>query len=293
MEPGKLVPAADVHEMVVIPKQTAAQEIAYAAEIATELAKIIESKKLYKTIGNKKHVYVEAWTAVAALRGVTPREVSNERQEDGSYVAKVELVNADGRIIGAASAECGGPNEPTWMSRPPYSRRSMAATRATSKVCRLCFSWIMVLEGYSGTPAEEMSQDMGSDAPRTTQAAQEQGPKQATKPFKADPGWDGTKEIFFGKYSQEPAGPKTWSELPSAYLKFITSKMKDPALSMAQSEIARRAGGGEKKKPTSTSSYEPDEGFVEAEVTREPGSDDELPLGQPPPGRFDDDPRLR
>lgn len=34
--------------------------------------------------------------------------------------------------------------------------RSMAVTRATGKAFRLGFSWVMVMAGYSPTPAEEM-----------------------------------------------------------------------------------------------------------------------------------------
>ena len=50
-------------------------------------------------------------------------------------------------------------DEPTWKGRPDYARRSMAATRATSKVCRLAFSWVMVLAGFQPTPAEEIPHD--------------------------------------------------------------------------------------------------------------------------------------
>ena len=47
-------------------------------------------------------------------------------------------------------------DETKWAKGPDYARRSMAATRATSKACRLAFSWVMVLAGFQPTPAEEM-----------------------------------------------------------------------------------------------------------------------------------------
>ena len=238
-----------------------AQEIAHASAIATQLASIIEKKKLYKTIGKKKHVYVEAWTAAAALRGVTPREVSNEKQEDGSYIAKVELVNAQDRVIGAASAECGGPEEPLWQGRPPYARRSMAATRATSKVCRLCFSWIMVLEGYSGTPAEEMDGFSATAKPQKAAGKPQAAQEQPSGGYTGE--WDGNLVIGSGKNKG-----KKWSELPLNFLEWTQGgKATGAIVDMGAKELARRAA------------LEGD--VVDAEVTREPGEDDEPEWIQP------------
>jgi hypothetical protein len=59
-------------------------------------------------------------------------------------------------VISRASAECGAPGEERWHDADDYAKRSMAATRATSKACRLAFSWIMTLAGYEATPAEEI-----------------------------------------------------------------------------------------------------------------------------------------
>jgi len=146
--------------------------IAGATAIAKPLADLIEKQKLYLNIQGRKHVLVEGWTTLAAMMGCTAQEISNNRQEDSAYVADVGLYRlSDGAIIARASAECGGDGEPEWMVRKgknvaPYARRSMAATRATAKACRLAFSWVMTLSGYSTTPAEEMGQEVaqgGSD----------------------------------------------------------------------------------------------------------------------------------
>ena len=246
MEPGHLMPLPG-------PKD----QIEYATEIATELNKIIDAKKLYSYISNKKYVAVEGWTTLAALRGCTPRERSNEVDptRDGVYIATVELVNAQGRVIGVASAECGDPDEvdrkgkPVWASRPAYARRSMANTRATSKVCRQVFSWIMVLAGYSATPAEEVPKEGFSnsapakEAPPKATTAPPQAQEGASKP-KQDPGeWDGTKEVFFGKYRKEPEGPKRWCDVPLKYLEWVVENMdstKGPAKGMAAQELGRR-----------------------------------------------------
>lgn len=148
---------------------TPKQMIAEATEQANALAGLIEKQKLYVSIQGRKYVKVEGWTPLARMNGVIPREVSNDPQEDGRYVARVQLVRlSDGMVLTEASAECGGPDESMWQNRPPFARRSMATTRATGKCCRLAYSWIMSLSGYEPTPAEEMDhvrQDVGPNIP--------------------------------------------------------------------------------------------------------------------------------
>ncbi|SJM95963.1 hypothetical protein [Crenothrix polyspora] len=126
-----------------------------AAEMAHELAVVIDKQHLFTVIQSKRFVNVEGWTTLATMLGVTAREVKTT-EHDGVYVAVVELVRmSDGACISRASAECG--DEKPWNTRPRYARRSMAQTRATGKACRLAFSWIMSLAGYEVTPAEEMT----------------------------------------------------------------------------------------------------------------------------------------
>ena len=138
---------------------SAASLVEGASAMATVLSDVIERQKLYIQIGKRKHVMVEGWTTLAIMLGCTPREVENVDLGDGTYVAVVELVRMrDGVVVSRASSEC-GMDEPTWAERAKYARRSMAATRATGKACRLAFSWIMTLAGYEPTPAEEMPQE--------------------------------------------------------------------------------------------------------------------------------------
>ncbi|MDY7109445.1 MAG: hypothetical protein SYC29_12485 [Planctomycetota bacterium] len=164
-ESSEIVPAADHAALANVQLGSLAvtgpkQLVSTASEIATELKRIIDDRKLAVRIQGREFVTVEGWTTAAALCGCTVREVSVE-ESDGIYVATVELVTTDGRIIGRASAECGSPDEvdrrgkPVWSERPRYARRSMAITRATGKVARMCFSWIAVLGDYAPTPAEE------------------------------------------------------------------------------------------------------------------------------------------
>lgn len=146
-------------ELGVIRADSPSQLVTVATEAANALAQVIKAKKLFSNIQGKEYVRVEGWTTLATMMGCLPREVSMTRDEKGTYTATVELVRMhDGAVLTRASAEC-GMDEPTWKSRPDYARRSMAATRAVSKACRLAFSWVMVLAGYNPTPAEEIPQE--------------------------------------------------------------------------------------------------------------------------------------
>jgi len=128
-----------------------------AAIVAKELVKIVDAQNLCVNLQGRKYPTVEAWTTMGAMLGIVPREVSCLRQDDGGYLATVELIKiSTGEVIGCASSLCG--MDETWGKRPEYARRSMAVTRATGKAYRLGFSWIMSMAGYQPTPAEEMDQ---------------------------------------------------------------------------------------------------------------------------------------
>lgn len=136
--------------------QNSSMVIGRATELAKELARLIDDRKLFNNISGRKYVRVDGWATLGAMLGVLPREISVVEHDSGDFEATVELVRAsDGQIIGRGSAIVGA-DENTWKSRPRYARRSMAITRATGKAFRLGFSWIMTLAGYEPTPAEEM-----------------------------------------------------------------------------------------------------------------------------------------
>lgn len=130
-----------------------------ASAIANELANVIKTQKLSTNIQGREYVRIEGWTTLSTLMGVMPREVETVEQDNGVYVATIELIRMDdGMVLSRASAECG--HDKPWNQRQHYARRSMAQTRATGKACRLAFSWIMGLAGYATTPYEEV-QDLG------------------------------------------------------------------------------------------------------------------------------------
>lgn len=155
-EPVAVIPVTESVELGVVSASSPAQLVARATEAADALAGVIAAKGLFSSIQGRRYVKCEGWTTLAAMMGCLPREEQTVEREDGSYEAVVALVRMrDGQVLTRASAECGR-GEKLWMDRAPYARRSMAVTRATSKACRIAFSWVMTLAGYEVTPAEEM-----------------------------------------------------------------------------------------------------------------------------------------
>jgi len=228
-----------------------------ASQIASALKPVIERQGLSKSIQGKNYVFVEGWTTLAALCGMTPMEISNEDVGGGVYVSTVELVNAEGRSIGRASAECGNADEldrngnPIWANRPAYARRSMANTRATSKVCRQVLSWVMTLAGYAPTPAEEMDfADNGSTSASTSRSSSSKPRTQST----AKSGGGGGRGGGYGKWTGEVVlksgknAGKRWMDIDHDTIAFLAgkdnkfAKMEQARRLALENEMAQDAG---------------------------------------------------
>lgn len=140
-----------------------------AVAIATQLNHIVRKQELFTKIGNKDHLWVEAWCTCAGMCGLSPRTVWCKRITDDKgvvtgYEARVEVVRlSTNQIVGAAETEC-------WMDEKKAGRlrwtekhaaKSMAQTRGTSKAIAQILRWIPVMAGYSGTPAEEADNENG------------------------------------------------------------------------------------------------------------------------------------
>lgn len=155
--------------------------IAKATAQAQALAKIIETKHLYKWIGKKepkKHVLVEGWTLLGTMLGVFPVTVWS-RPVPGGWEARVEARTLSGAVVGAAEAQCLD-SEDNWSDRDDFALRSMAQTRAASKALRLPLGFVMTLAGYDATPAEEMDA-IRDRVPQQPQRAQSVSKPQAEK----------------------------------------------------------------------------------------------------------------
>jgi len=138
------------------------EKIEAAVKIASIISDIIEKKKLYEIINNKKYVKCEGWTCAGALVKLYPRIVEvKEIKDDNDYkcIATCELLYLPtAQTITRAEAEASKKQMEEKMQRKvsDFEVRSMAQTRATSKAFRLCLSWVLVLAGYEPTPAEEV-----------------------------------------------------------------------------------------------------------------------------------------
>jgi hypothetical protein len=136
---------------------TPAETINRQVEIANELAKVVEDRKLYANVKGKRFVTVSGWQLLGHMCSVTAVVVDTEPVE-GGFMATVEARRTtDGMTVGRAQALCtddekSGP----WRTADRYARLSMAQTRATSKALRQALGPIMQLAGFEGTPAEEM-----------------------------------------------------------------------------------------------------------------------------------------
>jgi len=129
------------------------------ADVATALVDVIENKHLYADINGRRHITCEGWTTLGGMLGVVPVVTETRPNDSGDgIVARVEARTLDGRIVGAAEAECSRA-ERTWKSRDPFALRSMAQTRAISRALRAPLGQIVVLAGYEPASAEEMPTD--------------------------------------------------------------------------------------------------------------------------------------
>lgn len=135
-------------------------EVLTAARRAAEaLVEVLEERKLYKEIRNKKHVFIEGWLMLAGMLQIsTPNVWVKPIEENGKRIgweARYEARAADGRLLSSAEGECRR-TEDTWADRDEHAIRSMAQTRAQSKALASALRWVVELGGFAGTPAEEM-----------------------------------------------------------------------------------------------------------------------------------------
>jgi hypothetical protein len=126
------------------------------ADVASALVDVIEARKLYATINGHRHITAEGWTTLGGMLGVVPVVTETRANDTGDgIVARVEARTLDGRVVGAAEAECSRA-ERTWKDRDPYALRSMAQTRAIARALRAPLGQIVVLAGYEPASSEEM-----------------------------------------------------------------------------------------------------------------------------------------
>ncbi len=130
-------------------------------EEATTQAKVLKDF-LVKTnsvikIGPSEHVKVGGWQFLAQLAGLsvgTSAEPITLEDGDTGWKAHAVLYRA-GQRVGDGDALCLR-SERNWKNSDAYAICSMAQTRAISKAIKGVLGFVVVMAGYSDTPAEEM-----------------------------------------------------------------------------------------------------------------------------------------
>lgn len=167
---NNMLATMSVEEITKRAEKLADVKIAVATVWANKLQRIVEEKKLYKQIGDKKHLLAEAWQTIANLdeASMVPQTVTPIRNKEGDiigYSARVEIKKGD-EIVGAADMPCFLSENLAQGKRGDDKHRaviSAAQTFACAKAGRMKYSWIAVMAGYDPTPAEEMSSSSKAD----------------------------------------------------------------------------------------------------------------------------------
>jgi hypothetical protein len=158
-------PALEPQEAEIVPigqvsiyqSTDAMEQLNEARARAKVLVEVVNEQNLSKRFGSgaKPHVFVEGWQFLASQFGLIP-EIEWTRELEDGWEARAALRRlSDGAIISHGDGEC-RKGEPNWAKAQSYAIRSMAQTRAVSKVCRIALSSVMVMAGFNATPAEEM-----------------------------------------------------------------------------------------------------------------------------------------
>jgi hypothetical protein len=140
-----------------------------AARAAQALRQIIEQKPRKVVLNGKTYLQFEDWQTLGRFYGVTAvgratNPVNYGKVQGFECHAEALLVSSN-QVISRAEAMCLD-DEQNWTGKPLYQLRSMAQTRACAKALRNVLAWVVVLAGYSPTPAEEMDSPRGVAFPQ-------------------------------------------------------------------------------------------------------------------------------
>jgi hypothetical protein len=167
------------------------QHLKEAQAVAVAFAKEARRLELYKRIGESDHLLVEGWQMLAAMYHVTASIQSTRYIEIGDahgWEATAEAIFVPtGMKISSADGMClddedrwGMVSKYEWIdgkkkkvgdvAKPLQQLRSMAQTRAQSKVLANLLKWVARLAGFASTPGEEMGDEsFRPPAPKQTE----------------------------------------------------------------------------------------------------------------------------
>jgi hypothetical protein len=142
-----------------------------AHQKAATLQHIVKSQGLSRKFGESEHLQVEAWQTIGKGYGYTCYSEVVEFLKDGDVImgvkARAYVVDVEGTRRGGADSFCFA-SEQGKAGQTINQLAGMAQTRAESRAFKQLLSWVVVLAGYSATPAEEMA-GIVQDAPTDPQ----------------------------------------------------------------------------------------------------------------------------
>ena len=180
-----------------------------AAKAAQALRNVIEQKPNKVVINGETYLTFEDWQTLGRFYGVTAAARTTSPVEDGrarGYEAHAEaILVSTGQVISSADAMCLD-DEKMWRDKPLFQLRSMAQTRACAKAFRNVLSWVVVMAGYSPTPAEEMLERQNSSAIAQPAASSSRIPSKTVAGFcdqlKKATSYEQLQDVFRAAYSQ-------------------------------------------------------------------------------------------
>ena len=148
------------------------QAVEQAHQKARKLKEIVDSQKLSIKIGQSEHLKVEGWQTIGKGYGYTCRTQVDEliKDSEGKVIgvkASASILDGLGAIVGGADSFC-FQDEGTedGAERQDQAKRRLSGLAwlrpgRESRAFKQVLSWVVILAGYSPTPAEEMTGSSG------------------------------------------------------------------------------------------------------------------------------------
>jgi hypothetical protein len=160
-------PAAMPATMTLFGSSNPRETLARMAEFASALVEVVNDRRLSVRIQGKDYLTVEAWSTLGAMVGVfAVIEWTKVNETGDGYLARAVARTLDGRVVGAAEAECAR-SEQHWRNRDAFALRAMCQTRAMSRALRAPLGQVVTLAGYAAAGEEEMPRTIDAEEPRS------------------------------------------------------------------------------------------------------------------------------
>src|SRR5947209_8157501 len=113
----------DVMDITVRDQRSTQEIVDEATEKATKLKEIVERTKIFKLIGEKQHLQIEAWQTIGSFYGCTARASAEPVLVDGIAGFKAHGVvtkDATGQVMSEADAYCFS-DEGNWEEKDRFT----------------------------------------------------------------------------------------------------------------------------------------------------------------------------